>query len=114
MSKEQFPVTKTDEEWRRLLTPEQYAVLRHHGTESPGSCALLSEHREGTFSCAACDQPLFVGGRKFESGTGWPSFFAPIEGSIDSERCLFCKTVGECDRYLLNRMATGRSDLSRC
>ena len=82
MSKEQFPVTKTDEEWRRLLTPEQYAVLRGHGTESPGSCALLSEHREGTFSCAACDQPLFVGERKFESGTGWPSFFAPLEGSI--------------------------------
>lgn len=82
MSKEQFPVTKTDEEWRRLLTPEQYAVLRGHGTESPGSCALLAEHREGTFSCAACDQQLFIAERKFESGTGWPSFFAPIEGSI--------------------------------
>jgi peptide-methionine (R)-S-oxide reductase len=82
MSKEQFAVTKTDEEWRRLLTPEQYAVLRGHGTESPGSCALLSEHREGTFSCGACDQPLFIAGRKFESGTGWPSFFAPIEGTI--------------------------------
>jgi len=82
MSKEQFPVTRTDEEWRRLLSPEQYAVLRRHGTESPGSCALLSEHREGAFACAACDQPLFVAERKFESGTGWPSFFAPIEGSI--------------------------------
>ena len=82
MSKEPFPVTKTDEEWRRLLTPEQYAVLRGHGTESPGSCALLSEHRAGAFACAACDQPLFVGERKFESGTGWPSFFAPLEGSI--------------------------------
>ena len=60
MAKEQFPVTKTDEEWRRQLTPEQYAVLRGHGTEFPGSCALLTEHREGTFACAACDQPLFV------------------------------------------------------
>jgi peptide-methionine (R)-S-oxide reductase len=82
MAKEPFPVTRTDEEWRRLLTPEQYAVLRGHGTEFPGSCALLSEHRAGTFSCAACDQTLFVADRKFESGTGWPSFFAPIEGSI--------------------------------
>jgi len=74
MAKEQFPVTKTDEEWRRLLTPEQYAVLRGHGTEAPGSCALLAEHRAGTFACAACDQPLFVAERKFESSTGWPSF----------------------------------------
>jgi peptide-methionine (R)-S-oxide reductase len=82
MSKEQFPVTKTDEEWRRVLTPEQYAVLRGHGTEFPGSCALLTEHRPGTFTCVACGQPLFVADRKFESGTGWPSFFAPIEGSI--------------------------------
>ena len=77
-----FPVEKTDEEWRRQLTPEQYAVLRGHGTERPGSCALLNEHRTGTFSCVACGQPLFVADRKFESGTGWPSFFAPIEGAI--------------------------------
>ena len=77
-----FPVEKSDEEWRRLLTPEQYDVLRGHGTERPGSCALLQEHRAGTFSCAACSQPLFVADRKFESGTGWPSFFAPLEGAI--------------------------------
>ncbi len=77
-----FPVEKTDEEWRRLLTPEQYDVLRGHGTERPGSCALLQEHRAGTFSCVACGQPLFVAERKFESGTGWPSFFAPLEGAI--------------------------------
>ena len=77
-----FPVEKTDEEWRRQLTPEQYAVLRGHGTERPGSCALLNEHRTGTFGCVACGQPLFVADRKFESGTGWPSFFAPIEGAI--------------------------------
>ena len=81
---ERFPVEKTDEEWRRLLTPEQYAVLRGHGTERPGSCALLREHRAGTFSCVACGQPLFVADRKFESGTGWPSFFAPLDGAIGS------------------------------
>jgi peptide-methionine (R)-S-oxide reductase len=57
-------------------------VLRGHATEPPGSCALLTEHRAGTFSCVACGQPLFVADRKFESGTGWPSFFAPLEGSI--------------------------------
>ena len=77
-----FPIEKSDEEWRRLLTPEQYDVLRGHGTERPGSCALLQEHRAGTFTCAACGQKLFVADRKFESGTGWPSFFAPLEGAI--------------------------------
>ncbi len=82
MSTERFPVEKSDEEWRRILTPEQYSVLRGHGTERPGSCALLEEHRAGTFTCAACGQRLFVADRKFESGTGWPSFFAPLEGAI--------------------------------
>ena len=84
MTDETFEVVKTDEEWRRILTPEQYAVLRGHGTEFPGSCALLTEHRSGTFSCVACGQPLFVADRKFESGTGWPSFFAPLEGSAET------------------------------
>ena len=79
-----FEVTKTDEEWRRQLTPEQYHVLRGHGTEAPGTCALLYEKRAGTFSCAGCSQPLFRAARKFESGTGWPSFFAPMEGSIET------------------------------
>ena len=78
----QFPVQKTDDEWRQTLTPEQYYVLRKHGTEHPGSCALLHEKRAGTFSCAGCGQALFVADRKFESGTGWPSFFAPLEGAI--------------------------------
>jgi peptide-methionine (R)-S-oxide reductase len=82
MPEERFPVTKSDEEWRRILTPEQFAVLREHATERPGSCALLTEHRPGTFRCAGCGQPLFAMERKFESGTGWPSFFAPLEGSI--------------------------------
>ncbi len=79
---ERFEVTKTDEEWRRQLTPEQYQVLRQHATERPGSCALLHEKRAGTFSCVGCGQPLFRAARKFESGTGWPSFFAPLEGAV--------------------------------
>jgi peptide-methionine (R)-S-oxide reductase len=77
-----FPVEKSDEEWRRILTPEQYSVLREHDTERPGSCALLQEKRAGTFTCAGCGQPLFVAERKFESGTGWPSFFSPMPGAI--------------------------------
>jgi len=84
MTTKQYPVTKPDEEWRRTLTPEQYAVLREHATERPGSCALLHEHRPGTFSCAGCGNRLFVADRKFESGTGWPSFFSPVEGSIET------------------------------
>jgi peptide-methionine (R)-S-oxide reductase len=84
MTTKQYPVTKSDEEWRRTLTPEQYAVLREHATERPGSCALLHEHRAGAFSCAGCGNRLFVADRKFESGTGWPSFFSPVEGSIET------------------------------
>jgi peptide-methionine (R)-S-oxide reductase len=81
-SRDEYPVQKTDEEWRRMLTPEQYDVLRGHGTERPGSCALLDEHRPGVFSCAGCGGPLFVAEGKFESGTGWPSFFAPIQDAV--------------------------------
>lgn len=81
---QRFPIEKTDEEWRKILSPEQYAVLRGHGTEPPGSCALLDEHRPGTFTCAGCGQRLFVAERKFESRTGWPSFFAPLEGALGS------------------------------
>ncbi|MBA2258073.1 MAG: peptide-methionine (R)-S-oxide reductase MsrB [Acidobacteria bacterium] len=84
MATKEFPVTKTDAEWRAQLTPEQYRVLREHATERPGSCALLAEKRAGTFTCAGCGQPLFVADRKFESGTGWPSFFAPLDGTIET------------------------------
>ena len=84
MQTKKYPVEKTDAEWRELLTPEQYMVLRQHATERPGSCALLHEKRAGTSTCAGCDQPLFIATRKFESGTGWPSFFDPIEGAIDT------------------------------
>jgi peptide-methionine (R)-S-oxide reductase len=77
-----FAVTRSEAEWRRLLTPEQYQVLRGHGTERAGSCALNHEKRPGIFSCAGCGQKLFVSGRKFESGTGWPSFTTPLDGSV--------------------------------
>jgi len=77
-----FPITKTDEEWKRILTPEQYQILRDHATERPGTCALLAEKRPGTFSCAGCGQPLFTNDTKFESGTGWPSFHTPHPGAV--------------------------------
>ena len=77
-------VVKTEAEWRKILTPEQYYVLREHGTERAGTCALLHEKRSGTFSCAGCGTPLFKSGRKFESGTGWPSFVGPVEGAVDT------------------------------
>jgi peptide-methionine (R)-S-oxide reductase len=80
----QYPVTFSDAEWRERLTPEQYQVMRQHGTERPGTCALLHEKRQGTFSCAGCGQPLFATGRKFESGTGWPSFDEPLEGAVET------------------------------
>ncbi|MFA6155857.1 peptide-methionine (R)-S-oxide reductase MsrB [Mesorhizobium sp.] len=79
-----YSVTRTDAEWRAMLTPEQYAVMRGHGTERPGSCALLYEKRAGTFSCVGCDQPLFESKLKFESGTGWPSFNDPVPGSVEN------------------------------
>ncbi|WP_248311606.1 peptide-methionine (R)-S-oxide reductase MsrB [Bosea sp. ASV33] len=79
---ETFPFQLTDAEWRARLTPEQYRILRGHGTERAGSCALNYEKRAGTFSCAGCGQKLFKSGKKFESGTGWPSFDQPLEGSV--------------------------------
>ena len=75
-------MTKTDEEWRRLLGPEQYQVLRHEGTERAFSSPLLQEHRKGVFVCGGCELPLFKSETKFESGTGWPSFWSPIEGAV--------------------------------
>jgi peptide-methionine (R)-S-oxide reductase len=83
MSNKPFAFTLTDAQWRQRLTPEQYHVMRNHGTERPGSCALLHEKRAGVFSCAGCDQPLFASKLKFESGTGWPSFNDPIPDSVE-------------------------------
>jgi peptide-methionine (R)-S-oxide reductase len=79
---ETFEVTRSDAEWRKLLTPDQYAVLRQAGTERPFTSPLDHEKRTGTFSCAACDLPLFSSKTKFDSGTGWPSFWAPLDGAI--------------------------------
>ena len=79
-----YPVTRSEAEWRRMLTPDQYRIMREHGTERPGSCALLLEKRAGTFACAGCGTPLFRSGRKFESGTGWPSFDDPLPGAVES------------------------------
>ncbi len=79
---ETFEVVKSEAEWKQILTPEQFRVLRKHGTERPHSSALDDEHRRGTFTCAGCDLPVFRSETKFDSGTGWPSFFAPIEDAI--------------------------------
>jgi peptide-methionine (R)-S-oxide reductase len=78
-----YEVTHTDEEWHKLLTPAQYDVLRQEGTERPFTSPLLDEHRAGTFSCAGCDLPLYSSKTKFESGTGWPSFWAPLDNAVD-------------------------------
>ena len=84
-------VQKNDDDWRQTLTPEQFHVLREHGTERPGSSPLNVEKRGGTFYCAGCGQPLFSSETKFESGTGWPSFFAPLKDAVETtvDRSLF-------------------------
>jgi len=78
-------VRKSDEEWRRELTPEQYKVCRRKGTERPFTGALLNDKTPGTYVCACCGNPLFDSGTKFESGTGWPSFWAPLSGDAVAE-----------------------------
>jgi peptide-methionine (R)-S-oxide reductase len=75
---------KTDDDWRQTLTPEQFRILREHGTEPRGSSPLNKEKRPGTFACAACGQPLFESDTKFESGTGWPSFTQPVDDAVDT------------------------------
>lgn len=78
----QFPVTRTDAQWRAALTRDQYEVLRGHGTERAFSSPLNAEKRRGTFVCAACGHPLFSSATKYESGTGWPSFWTPLANAI--------------------------------
>ena len=75
-------IDKTRDEWRESLTPEQFHVLVEHGTERPGTSPLNHEKRNGSFRCAACGQPLFSSDAKFESGTGWPSFWEPLDGAV--------------------------------
>src|SRR5215203_1159495 len=77
-------IPENDEQWRARLTPDQYQVLRKHGTERAGTSPLNGEHRQGIFSCAGCGQGVFISGTKFESGTGWPSFFAPVADAVET------------------------------
>lgn len=98
---ETFEVTKTEPEWRRLLTPEQFRVLRQHGTEHAWSSPLDKEYGRGSYHCAGCDLPLYAADTKFDSGTGWPSFWAPLEGAVrtSTDRKLFMvRTEVHCRR----------------
>jgi peptide-methionine (R)-S-oxide reductase len=101
LAKEAFPVTKSDAEWRAQLSPEQYNVLRKHGTERAGTSPLNREKRKGTFLCAGCDQDLFSSDTKFESGTGWPSFYQPLANAVETttDRSFFMtRTEAHCAR----------------
>ncbi len=77
-----FEITKTPEEWRKILTPEQFYVLREHGTERAGTSPLDKNYAAGTYACAGCDLPLFSSQTKFNSGTGWPSFYQPLDNAV--------------------------------
>jgi peptide-methionine (R)-S-oxide reductase len=90
-----FEIEKTEAEWRTTLTPEQFRVLRQHGTERAGTSPLDRQHGKGTYVCAGCNLPLFTSETKFDSGTGWPSFFTPIEGAIATsiDKTLFMTRV---------------------
>ena len=96
-----FEITHSDTEWRALLTAEQYAVLRQDGTEAPGSSPLLNEHRVGVFICAGCARDLFSSATKFQSHTGWPSFWASLDGAVytHEDKSLFMvRTAVQCSR----------------
>jgi peptide-methionine (R)-S-oxide reductase len=80
-----FPVAMSEEEWRRKLTPAQYQVLREHGTERAGSSPLDKEYADGVYHCAGCGQPLFASNAKFNSGTGWPSFWSPLDQAVETQ-----------------------------
>ncbi len=98
---EHFAVTLTDAQWKKKLSPAAYAVLRHEDTERPGSSPLLNEHRAGTFACAGCALPNFSSRTKFESGTGWPSFYAPLKGAVATRKdgsLGFTRTEVHCSR----------------
>src|SRR5215475_1999873 len=93
----------SDMDWRQRLNANQYMVLRQHGTERPGSSPLNNEKRKGTFVCAGCDLPLFSSETKFESGTGWPSFYQPLPNAVETktDRSLFMtRTEVHCARCL--------------
>ncbi|MEM9507191.1 MAG: peptide-methionine (R)-S-oxide reductase MsrB [Cyanobacteria bacterium P01_E01_bin.35] len=101
ISENQYQIKKTEQEWQEALTPEQYRVLRKHGTERAGTSPLDKTYDDGTYLCAGCGQPLFSSETKFNSGTGWPSFYQPLEGAIDTtvDRSLFMtRTEVHCSR----------------
>jgi peptide-methionine (R)-S-oxide reductase len=101
-TRQHFPVHHTDAEWRALLSPDAYHVLRKHGTERAGTSALEDERRPGIYACAACQQALFSSATKFESHTGWPSFFAPLPGAVETktDQTLFMsRTEVHCAQY---------------
>ena len=81
-TKSPFEITKTPEEWRKILSPEQFHVLREHGTERAGTSPLDKNYAAGTYDCAGCDLPLFSSETKFNSGTGWPSFYKPLDNAV--------------------------------
>jgi len=96
-----FEVTKSDAQWRAQLTPEQYRVLREHGTERAGTSPLDKQYAKGTFSCAGCGLPLFSSETKFDSRTGWPSFWKPLDDAVgtSSDRSFFMvRTEVHCRR----------------
>jgi peptide-methionine (R)-S-oxide reductase len=96
-----FPVIRADAEWRKMLTPDQYAVLRESATEQPFTSPLLHETRRGNFACAGCDLDLFSSTTKFDSGTGWPSFWAPLDkavGTTDDRSFGMVRTAVHCSR----------------
>ena len=84
-AEEMFEITKTPEEWKKLLSPEAYATLREEATERAFSSPLLEEHRKGTFNCAGCDLPAYASETKFDSGTGWPSFFDHLPNAVGTK-----------------------------
>jgi peptide-methionine (R)-S-oxide reductase len=100
-SNEKFEINKTEEEWRKNLTPEQFNVLRKHGTERAGTSPLDKQYGKGTYVCGGCGQPLFTSDTKYNSRTGWPSFYAPLEEAIATsvDRTLFMvRTEVHCSR----------------
>ena len=100
-SAKEFAVVLSEEEWQRKLSPAEYRILREHGTERAGSSPLDKEYGEGIYHCAGCGQPLFASDTKFNSGTGWPSFSAPIEQAVETQtdRSLFMtRTEVHCSR----------------